>query len=130
ADGECLILRRYGVTPPDEVRWELALLDHLQRHAFPTIAPLWRHDAHDRLGEFRGKPAILYPFVEGRLGCELDWTLALDATVEAVARLHALTESLTIPHPRLQSGAEPRRVIRGLLTLITERGIAAGEVGL
>src|SRR5437870_7688066 len=87
ADDERLILRRYGVTPPEEVRWELALLDHLQGHAFPTIAPLCRRDADDRLGEFRGKPAILYPFVEGRLGCELDWTVALAATVEAVARL-------------------------------------------
>ena len=66
ADGELLVLRRYGVTPPAEVRWELAVLDHLQQDGFPTIAPLLRKDiADDCLGAFLGKPAILYPFVDG-----------------------------------------------------------------
>ena len=44
ADDEILVLRRYGLTPPDEVRWELALLAHLRAHDFPTIEPLPRLD--------------------------------------------------------------------------------------
>jgi homoserine kinase type II len=124
ADGEQLILRRYGVTPPDEVRWELALLGHLQHAAFPAIRPLPRSDG-DHLGEFLGRPAILYPFVEGRSGCDLEWSLALAATVEAIARLHEITLDLRIPHPRTNSGAEPRRLIRSFLQSTADRGAAA-----
>ena len=44
ADGEDLVLRRYGVTPPEEVQWELAVLEYLARNDFPTYSPLLRSD--------------------------------------------------------------------------------------
>ena len=44
ADGEKLVLRRYGVTPPEEVQWELAVLEYLATHDFPTFFPLLRSD--------------------------------------------------------------------------------------
>ena len=131
ADGERLILRRYGVTPPEEVRWELAVLDHLQQDGFPTIAPLLRSDiVDDRLGAFLGKPAILYPFVEGDRGCDLDWSVALAQTTKTIARLHALTEGLAVPYSRVQSGSESRLVVRRLLDLTAQRGVAANETAL
>jgi homoserine kinase type II len=130
ADGERLVLRRYGVTPPEEVRWELAVLEHLKQHDFPTIAPLPRSDADDRLGDFLGKPAILYPFVEGRRGCELDWSLALAQTAQAVARLHGLTEGLAVPYPRVYSGTESQRIVREAVQSTAHRGLAAHESAL
>src|SRR5437868_5177952 len=81
AGGERLILRCYGITPPDEVQWELALLAHLNACDFPTIRPLPRRDGA-LLSEFAGKPAILYPYVEGRNACGPD-----------VDRGHAMAEA-------------------------------------
>jgi homoserine kinase type II len=131
ADGERLILRRYGVTPPEEVRWELTVLDHLHQHAFPTFTPLPRSDAaDDALGTFLGKPAILYPFVEGGRGCELDWSLTMTQTAQAVARLHALTAGLPIPFPRIRSGTESRRLIQQTIEWTAQRGVAAHETVL
>jgi homoserine kinase type II len=125
ADRERLVLRRYGVTPPEEVRWELAVLDHLQKHGFPTFAPLSRSDAaDDRLADFLGRPAILYPFIDGQRGCEIDWSLALAETADVVARLHALTQGIAVPHPRVRSGTESRRIIRQLLNLTAQDGVA------
>lgn len=132
ADGEHLVLRRYGITPREEVRWELAVLDHLRKNDFPTIAPLLRVEGGSFLADFLERPAILYPFIEGRNGCDLEWAPAMRQTVAAVARLHALTERLAVPYPRVQSGTEPRRMIRGLAALVKERGMPAtallGEV--
>jgi homoserine kinase type II len=130
ADGEQLVLRRYGVTPPEEVRWELWILDHLRTHGFPVVAPLQQEPAGNAVVKFHGKPAILYPFVEGCRGCELDSSLALALTAETVARLHTLTEGVTVPHPRVRSGTEARRMIQGLLDLTAERGVAAHERAL
>lgn len=128
ADGETLVLRRYGVTPPEEVRWELAVLAHLRKHHFPTLAPISRSKAPgDGLSEFLGKPAILYPYVEGHSGRDLDWSAALVPTAEVVARLHALTEHLALPFPRVRSGTESRRIVRQLLDLAAERGVATHE---
>ena len=131
ADDETLVLRRYGVTPPDEVLWELALLAHLRAHEFPTIAPLKRADNH-YLSEFQGKPAILYPYVEGHNACadRVEPALAIAQTAATIARLHDLTENLTLPHPRVRSGTDTRRTVRELLKLTTRRGIAPHETAL
>jgi homoserine kinase type II len=127
ADGERLILRRYGVTPPEEVRWELALLDHLLAHGFPTIAPQRRADG-GKLSAFGGKPAILYPYVEGHNGCRgVDRLHAMTQTAALVARMHDLTRDLVLPHPRVQSGSDSRRTLDQLLRFVEQRGIAADE---
>lgn len=128
ADGERLVLRRYGVTPAEEVLWELALLRQLRAHDFPTIAPLARPDGAP-CGTFAGKPAILYPYVEGHNGChpDLDPHLAMAETAALIARLHRLTQDLVLPHPRVRSGTDSRRLLAQFLRFTLGRGVAPGE---
>jgi homoserine kinase type II len=138
ADGEQLVLRRYGLTPAEEVRWELALLGHLRTYAFPTIAPLahGRHggadgpDAH--LAEFLGSPAILYPYVEGHNACggRVATDRAISQTAAVVARLHELTAGLVLPHPRAQSGTDSRRLLREFLEYAAQRNASMPESAL
>jgi len=127
-DGERLILRRYGITPPEEVRWELALLAHLHAHDFPTIRPLARVDG-GRLSEFGGKPAILYPYVEGSNACgpEVDRRHAMTEAAALIGRLSRLTRDLALPHPRARSGANPRRTLCGLSAWAAQRGTRPDE---
>jgi homoserine kinase type II len=135
ADGELLVLRRYGITPPDEVRWELALLTLLRAHDFPTISPLplvhpgATQSATDAyLADFLGKPAILYPFVEGqsaKLG-GVEHAVAIPQTAAVVARLHELTVGLSLPHPRVQSGTDSRRLLRELPEHVAQRHSSPG----
>lgn len=131
ADDEILVLRRYGVTPPDEVLWELALLAHLRAHDFPTIEPLPRV-GDDHLSQFQGRPAILYPYVPGHNACapSVERSLAIAQTAATIARLHDLTEGLVLPHPRVRSGTDSRRTVRELIQLTTQRGIAPHETAL
>jgi Ser/Thr protein kinase RdoA (MazF antagonist) len=123
AEGERLVLRRYGITPPDEVAWELAVLNHLAKHDFPTIVPLPRSDGSGSQSQFLGRSAILYRFVEGGRGCDVDWQPAMEQTVAAIARLHALTDGLVVGHARAYSGTEPRRMIRSLAAFAEGRGL-------
>ena len=131
ADGQDLVLRRYGVTPPEEVQWELAVLEYLATHDFPIYSPLLRSDGTgSRVADFRGKPAIVYPYVAGQQACDLDWSFAIAETARVIERLHALTAGLTVPFPRSRSGTEERRVIRELIGLTARRGIARHESAL
>lgn len=131
ADDERLVLRRYGLTPPDEVRWELAVLAHLAQHGFPTIRPLARAGTEDeRVADFDGAPAILYPFIEGVSGREVEWALAVEQTTAAVARLHDLMEGVVVPHARSASGAESRRMISELMRGCSARGVEVAETAL
>ena len=131
ADGETYVLRRYGITPPDEILWELALLRHLHAGGFPTIAPLARPDGAP-YGLFAGKPAILYPYIPGHSGCEasLDRAAAMTQTAATVGRLHRLTEGLTLPHPRVQSGSDSQRLLDGFGAAVARRGVAPDEPAL
>ena len=127
ADEQRLVLRRYGITPAEEVLWELALLEHLLAHGFPTFSPLRRTDGAT-LGSFGGKPAILYPFVEGNNGCQsVDPLHAMTETAKLVARMHDLTRDLVLSHPRVHSGSDSRRTIRQLLQFVQEHGLASPE---
>lgn len=128
ADGERLILRRYGITPAEEVRWELALLDHLNADDFPTLRPLRRQDGAP-FGDFAGKPAILYPYVEGRSGChpEIDRGRAMADTATLIGNLHQLTQNLALPFPRVSSGADSRRLLTQLQSWVGDRGIGPDE---
>ena len=131
ADEEELVLRRYGMTPPEEVQWELAVLEFLAMRDFPTYSPLLRCDGTvSRVAEFRGKPAILYPYVKGQQACDQDWSLAIAETARLIAQLHELTAGLKLPFARARSGTEERRVIRELVNLISRRGIAKHESAL
>ena len=64
ARGEDLLLRRYGVTPPDEVRWELQVVARLGSAGFPTPGVLRRLDG-SVIGQLQGRPAALFRFVRG-----------------------------------------------------------------
>ena len=138
ADGQQLVLRRYGLTPAEEVRWELAILLHLGEHAFPTIAPLAHGgpgaaDATDAyLAEFLGCPAILYPYIEGHNACEgrVEPGRAIPQTAATVARLHELTAGLVVPHPRVRSGTESRRLLREFLAYAAQRDVSIPEPAL
>lgn len=63
-DGEALVLRRYAVTPPPEVRWELDVVDRLVDRGFPTAPVLRRRDG-DLCGDLGGRAAALFRFVPG-----------------------------------------------------------------
>lgn len=125
ADDERFVLRRYGLTRSDEVLWELALLERLHEGSFPTIKPLTlaRSNA-GALASFAGGPAILYPFIDGRHGVNVDWSRAVSQTAAAVARLHELTEGLTLPYPRVRSGADPRRSLDELAAVSARKRAA------
>jgi Ser/Thr protein kinase RdoA (MazF antagonist) len=133
ADGEQLVLRRYGLTPAEEVRWELALLLHLRANDFPSISPLAvaRPDGTDPtdayLADFLGAPAILYRFIKGDNACQgrVEPRRAIAQTAAVVARLHELTIGLALPHPRVRSGTDSRRLLREFQTYVTQRGLAA-----
>jgi homoserine kinase type II len=131
ADGERLVLRRYGLTPPPDVEWELALLRHLAEHDFPTIRPLAARDG-TTLGEFQGKPAVLYPYVEGRTACGgvVEVRRAIGETAAVVAELHRLTVGWRNPHPRAQSGTDSRRMLREFLAFCAQRGVRDDERAL
>ncbi|HZO31183.1 MAG TPA: phosphotransferase [Chloroflexota bacterium] len=139
ADGERLVLRRYGLTPPEEVRWELALLGHLRTHQFPTIAPLAHVQTRDGtdetdayLAEFLGSPAILYPYVEGHNACDgrVERGRGIAQTATVVARLHGLTEGLALPHPRVRSGTDSLRLLRELREYAAHRVVPPPDTAL
>jgi Ser/Thr protein kinase RdoA (MazF antagonist) len=97
-DARRLVLRRYHVTPPDEVDWELALVEALCLRGFPT-APLCSTVDGRRRVEWGGFPAALFGFVEGDHPAEDSASAATQAAV-AVAALHDVTAGLVLPYPR------------------------------
>jgi Ser/Thr protein kinase RdoA (MazF antagonist) len=74
----------------------------------------------------------VYPYVEGHNACaeRVEPSLAIAHTAATIARLHDLTEGLSLPRPRIRSGTDTRRVVRELLQLTTQRGIAPHETAL
>ena len=76
------------------MRWELALLRHLGRRRFPTIAPLTRSDGAPH-GAFGGMPAVLYPYVAGTTAAPPRSTRAARWRRRAttIGRLHSLTRA-------------------------------------
>jgi Ser/Thr protein kinase RdoA (MazF antagonist) len=150
ADGETLVLRRWGATPPEEVRWEVALMQHLVERGFPTISSLPRVDGAP-CGVFEGRPAFLYRYLEGtcvpwsdqkRVEMEesarqrheqapwLDLDTAMAGVATTIAWLHDLTEGLVLPYPRERSGTDTRRTLRKFLDFVAQRGVAPEERAL
>lgn len=64
ADGRRFVVRRYDLTAPDEVGFELALVRHLCARGFPT-APLLSRTDGALMAEMDGKPAAVFAFVDG-----------------------------------------------------------------
>jgi len=106
AAGERFVLRRYDSTDPAEVPWEIELLRYLGERGFPTPAPLPQRDGR-LLGTFGGRPAALFPFVEGRHP-HWDDPRAADAAADVIARLHVVTAGLALPFPRSRTDVHAR----------------------
>jgi homoserine kinase type II len=103
ADGRRAVLRRYRWRAIADVEWELAVVGHLAAHGFPTPAAIG--DA----GWLDGRPAVVFPFVEGRHP-ERESLEAAEAVVRALARLHELTAGLELPAGR--AGGDMWRMMR------------------
>ena len=105
-DGERLVLRRYDVTPPEEVRWEMALLRFLGERQFPTAQLIERADGA-LAGTFTGKSAAIFHCVAGRHPA---WNTPgiVEQAGHVIARLHALTSGLTLPYPRSRLHSQRR----------------------
>src|SRR5262245_19694131 len=83
---------------------EAALLRHLAERSVPTPAPLPQRNG-ELVGELCGKPAALFPWVEGRMRCQggVDHESARLVGV-ALARMHQAGAGATVPAGRF--GAE------------------------
>jgi homoserine kinase type II len=126
ADGELLVLRRYDATEPAEVPWEIELLRRLVARGFPT-APLIARSDGALASTFSGRPAALFAYLPGRHPAPDDPRAAALAA-DVVARLHELTDGLTLPYPRTRM--DGRRRLALFRTWLEARGARPGEAAL
>ena len=126
ADGEQFVLRRYDVTAPDEVRWEIELVRFLTVRGFPTPALIERVDG-EALGAFGGQPAALFAYVAGRHP-RPDAPRAGETAATIVAELHLLTAGLALPYPRTR--LDNRQRLQRFQAWCLARGVAGVEPGL
>ncbi len=95
---ELLVLRRYLLTPADDVAYEVDLVSDLAARGFPTPPPLRRPNG-TFTADVGGRPVAVFPFVAGPVPDEL----AIDGLAEVgalLARLHRLTEGPPRPNAR------------------------------
>ena len=64
AGGRSYVVRAYNVTAPEEIGYELALIEHLTAHGFRTAAVHRRRDG-GLISDLQGRAAALFDFVEG-----------------------------------------------------------------
>jgi homoserine kinase type II len=126
ADAEQFVLRRYDVTDPAEVQWEIELIGYLTERAFPTPALIPRLDG-GKLGIFGGRPAALFAFVAGHHP-RTDTPGAAAAAAAIVAELHLVTAGLALPYPRTR--LDNRRRLRRFQEWFQARAAAPDEPAL
>ncbi len=107
-DRERLVLRRYDVTPDEEVDFELSLIRFLTEHHFPTAPVLLRPDGSPKAA-FMDRPAALFRFVSGTHPRPESPEATL-RVAEAVADLHLVTRGLKLR--RLRSRTDMGRLRR------------------
>ncbi len=138
----------YAVTAPDGARWFLRLYEEqdaagarretelvaaLAAEGVPTPAPLERPDGSGRTVAVRGKPAALYPFVDGATRCQQGVAAADVASVgEALARVHLAGGRLD-PARGLTTGSrfgaeDISRRLEGIAAAALPGGVSADEV--
>ncbi|HEV2126883.1 MAG TPA: phosphotransferase, partial [Chloroflexota bacterium] len=127
ADDERFVLRRYDVTAPPEVRWELELLRFLTARGYPT-APLVKRTDGSLAGVFGGRPAALFGFVAGRHPA-WDSAAAAEQAAMAIGLLHDCTRGLALRYPRTRM-ENRRRLTRFLAWLDRDEGGGATEGAL
>ena len=99
ADGGRLFLRVYEEQTPTTAQGEAALLAHLARWGVPTPRPLPFADGSP-LTTHRGKPAAVFPWVEGATLCQARVTEGAAAAVgAALARTHLAGLDYPAPPP-------------------------------
>jgi homoserine kinase type II len=84
-----VVVREYLHTGIDEVRAELALVDHLARDGFPTPAPFPRL-AGEPVAIVAGRPIAVFPFVSGEVPAAITADLAWQCGT-LLAWMHAST---------------------------------------
>lgn len=111
--GTAYVVRRYDITAPQEVDFELAVVAHLADRGFPTPPPLRRRDGA-LAGSLDGRPAALFPYVDGHhpQGRPL-W--AGEAVAAALAELHLLTVGFIGPTIRTRTDGNRLLGLRALL---------------
>jgi homoserine kinase type II len=96
-DGSRVFLRVYEEQTFATAGNEAALLEHLAAHGVPTPRPLRRSDS-GFITDHRGKPAALFPFLEGDTLCQARVTpAAAEAIGAALALVHVAGESFGGP---------------------------------
>ena len=125
-DGERLVLRRYDVTDPVEVPWELELLRFLTEQGFPT-APLLPRTDGGLATTLGGRPAALFAFV---LGKHPQWgsPRAAEQATAVVAQLHEVTAGLSLSYPRTR--LDNRQRLARFQAWLAERGCPPQETAL
>jgi Ser/Thr protein kinase RdoA (MazF antagonist) len=123
SDGERFVLRRYDVTDPAEVPWEMEVLRFLTRRDFPTPALIERIDG-GLSTPFGGRPAALFAFAAGRHPAWNDPTAAALAA-RVTALLHQTTAGRTFPGPRTRQ--DNRLRLSRFLAWMRERGSTPDE---
>lgn len=113
AAGTQVVLRRYDVTDPAEVPWELELIRFLHRRGFPTAEVLTTCD--DRLlVPFGGRVAALFRYVRGthppRSARWAAWRVAA-----TVGELHVATTDYPAPPPRSRTDMHRLQRYRSLM---------------
>ncbi len=124
--GERLVLRRYDVTEPAEVPWELELLRFLTEKRFPTAALIPQTDG-GLATSLGGRPAALFAFVPGKHP-QWDSPTAGEQAGEVVALLHEVTAGLSLPYPRTR--LDNRKRLARFQAWLAERGLSPEEHAL
>ncbi len=105
SDNGLKVLRIYRTTPPDEVDFELNVIDFLLAGDFPTPCFLRTTDGNVK-AQVNGVVAVLFEFVEGK-PIRKDNQAALNVA-KTMARLHHLT--ISIPFMGVRSRSDIGRI--------------------
>jgi homoserine kinase type II len=120
--GQSFFLRIYEQQCASAVQEEVRLVRELEGAGVPTPSPLARTDG-GWVCEYSGKPAALFPWIEGAWVCQRSVTPELCRAVgAALARLH---EASCVCH-RAPSGHYGLQDLRGRLDVVSASG--AGEL--
>lgn len=118
-EGARFFLRIYEEQDADGAAREALVLAHLARHGVPTPAPIVGRDG-TATRSIAGKPAALFPWVDGRMLCQRAVTCEAAETVgAALARIHLAGHA---PGARLDEGRfDPAHLVARCERVATSR---------
>jgi homoserine kinase type II len=132
AGGGRVFLRIYEEQTAASAAGEARLLEHLAARGVITPRPLPRRDDPSAfIAEHAGKPAAVFPWIEGETLCQARVTPAAAAAVgEALARVHLAGASVEGAPPNRFGPAELERRVRSIRERELEPELAAVVDGL